>query len=417
MTDNGPHRNSSPLRLGVIGAGQRAMTYLEDLPPEIASRVDLVAVCEPSDTAYNIAAAGFPSSKPRRYDDPYALMAEAALNALIIATPNHLHAALGTAAITAGIPTLLEKPVALTPHDAGQLWAAHLASPEIPVTVGFPLRHTPFYRRVHDLIESGKLGQILTIDAHELLDTPLTKVFHEGWRSDAALSGGFLVEKCCHDMDVLMWLAGGSPRTVFSLAGRDHFRPRPDSEQERRFQPTSAVAAALDFGHRRTLSEPASRTDPYATPAGNVDHQSVLVGFDNGVIVTFSTAMAQPVTTRRVVVLGSRGEIQGDLKTGTIVCRFADDDGGFTEVAERITAPSSGHHGGDRGISQAFWATVTGDMPANGDSLRGGLQAALLAWTAQESASTEGAVAADRVLSRLGLAASDNGVDAGYPFP
>lgn len=386
------------LRLGIIGAGKRALSYFREVPERVADRIELVAVAEPSDASYDEALATFPGSSPQRFTDGHRLIAESDLDALVVAPPNNLHADLGAAAIARGIPTLLEKPVAIDPDQAVRLWQAHLARPDVPVTVGFPLRHAPFYRRIHDLIATGELGQVLTIDAHELLGTGLTKVFHTPWRNDVEQSGGFLVEKCCHDMDILLWLVGADPAAVFSMAGRDHFRPRPEPEQESRFRASSEHSATLDFGENRTLGT-WQGTDAYSTPNGNPDHQSVVMRFANGVLVTFTGVMAQPRNTRTIRVYGTAGSVDGDLDAHVLTVRRATEDGQWTEQTEHLDAPTSGHHGGDRGIGVAFWDSVTGAVEPNPTSLHGGLRAALLAWAAQQSAATGTVVDAAGLMS------------------
>lgn len=389
-----------PLRLGIIGAGKRALSYFREVPEHVARRLALVAVAEPGEDAWTEVRAAFPGSDPVRYDDGQELIERADLDALVVAPPNHLHADLGAAAIAKGIPTLLEKPVAVTPAEVGRLWAAHLARPDVPIVVGFPLRHALFYRRAHELISSGELGQVLTIDAHELLGTGLTKVYHTPWRNDVAQSGGFLLEKCSHDMDIVLWLAGADPVSLFSLAGRDHFRPRPESEQETRFRASSLLPATVDFGENRTIGQ-WQGTDAYSTPNGNPDHQSVVMQFANGVLVTFTAVMAQPRNTRKLAVYGTAGSVEGDLDANVMTVRRATDDGQWTEQTTHLDSPLAGHYGGDRGISKDFWAAVTGTSTPSGASLYRGLRAVLLAWAAQESAATGSVIDAGRVLSSI----------------
>src|SRR5699024_1136448 len=72
-------------------------------------------------------------------------------------------------------------------------------------------------------------------------------VQYQGWRQDVSRSGGWMLEKCCHDLDVLGYVLDSHLVRVHSMASALTFRPRPEQEQLPRFRP-AAGTGEIDFG-------------------------------------------------------------------------------------------------------------------------------------------------------------------------
>jgi predicted dehydrogenase len=318
----------------------------------------------------------------------------AELDAVIVAPPNLHHAHDAELVLARGIPLLLEKPVAITIEECRRLWqASQAATATASILVGFVLRYTPFYSKVKEIVGAGTLGTILTVEADENLGTNLTNLFHRGWRRDDGLSGGFMVEKCCHDFDILNWLVGEHVEAVFSRARRTHFVPDPPGGRRSRFAAENiARAEDLDFGDRRIAQAfhtpiPGS---PYDFPADSPDHQAVLLAFDRGALGTFTASMGQPHTTRGIRIRGTDGSLDGSLDDNRIVVHKpqARDDNGSEATVYVVEAESGNHNGGDKVIAEAFWRTAAGESASVKAGLREGIEAVLVALAAQESSAT-----------------------------
>src|SRR5699024_9937484 len=100
----------------------------------------------------------------------------------VVTSPNYQHVPYANAAMSRSLPVMLEKPVATTVDDMATLWDAYENRPGGQVVVGFVLRYTPFYSRIREIIESGRLGESLSIQTDETLGTGLTMVQYRGWR-------------------------------------------------------------------------------------------------------------------------------------------------------------------------------------------------------------------------------------------
>lgn len=387
------------LKVGVIGAGNRAASYFTGMPPEMREAVRIHAIADPSparrDTFARVLAEGRPV---QFYEDGQALLDRETLDALIIGTPNHAHADDAIAAMACGVPLLLEKPVAISVEQCRRLWQAYQNNGRPAVFVGFVLRYTPFYARLKSLLREGLLGQILSIDMDENIQSSVTSLYFRGWRRWDRLSGGFMVEKCCHDFDVLNHLADAKATRVFSMAERSHFVPRPRAEQQRRFDHETLKRTVLDYHSpiaETRLSE-LSAASIYDLESDVPDHQSVMVAFDNGILSCFSAAHAQPRSTRRTRICGAAGALEGDIERSRIrMDRHQGEVFEYVTSEIQVDAEAGGHYGGDAQLKQRFWDAAAGHTVDCQAGIREGIEAVLVALAAEQSRQTGQPVAVE----------------------
>lgn len=380
------------VRVGLVGAGQRASAYFRNIPSDMTDAVRLTSVADPEPARREAFASlvGAVGAEAELLDDGVAMLREHALDAAVVATPNDQHVPYALEAMRRGLPLLLEKPVATTLEDLAALWQAEQARPAGRTVVGFVLRYTPFYERVREIVRSGRLGEILAVQADENLGTGLTMVQYQGWRQDVTRSGGWMLEKCCHDLDVLGYVLDSRPVRVHSMASALAFRPRPEAEQLPRFRP-SAGTGEIDYADasaREVLREKVQHS-PYA-PSGLPDRQVATLEFASGVLGTFTAVMAQPRTTRRLRIFGTEGLLEGDIGERRLDLSFPD-PAGSAEVAreqERIEIGDSGHQGGDEVLGELFWHLAAGEDRIPRAGLADGIDAVLCAMALQESART-----------------------------
>src|SRR5690625_1978158 len=333
--------NPDAIRVGVIGAGLRASGFFRDIPEGLEDAVQIAALADPDPdkragfgeliavtqtdphTQAAVAKRWAPGAHQAEYSDGLELLAKQRdLDALIVATPNSQHVPYAVEAMSQSLPLMLEKPVATSVEDLAALWRADHAVGGSTTLVGFVLRYTPFYSKVREIVQSGRLGTILSVEANENLATPLTKRQYRGWRQDTGKSGGWMVEKCCHDFDILSHLLDSRPTRVFSMASAQHFRPRPEEEQLRRFQ----IAAQDGEGDSEELRDTMQHS-PYSE-SNLPDRQVATLEFANGVYATFTATMAQPRTTRRIRIFGTEGMLEGSTVEKAIRLQFPDPAGG-----------------------------------------------------------------------------------------
>lgn len=180
----------------VIGAGLIGRTHVE----RVIADASLAAIVDPAAGARELAAA---QDVPWFADIDACLAATRAAGA-IVASPNGLHLAHASACLRAGIPALVEKPLADT-AEAGRKIVALAASTGVPVLVGHHRRHSPVIEAAHEVVSSGRLGRIVTTHASFWLMKP-PDYFDMAWRTRAG--GGPTYINLIHDIDLMQHLCG-----------------------------------------------------------------------------------------------------------------------------------------------------------------------------------------------------------------
>lgn len=377
------------IRVAVIGAGIRAVSYLTNVPEAIRSRIQLVAVADPNEKRRKMLMERFAQwGAPDQYEDGDELLEKASFDVLIIGSYNTTHADYAIKAFKTGAAILLEKPVATSVEQCRRLWQEFKKAGNERVFIGFVLRYAPFYRQLREFLDRKTIGQLLAIDADENLSQSLSSLFLRAWRRDDRVTGGFMVEKCCHDFDILHMLTGSRVTRVFSMAKRTHFIGRPREEQHRRFDPEYIREIALDYGdiHIKKIFEETSDESVY-TDIGDVpDHQAVMIEFEDGTLVNFMACLAQPRATRRIRLFGSNGSLEGDIDRGTIIQDIPFEKHlGAETIIHNICADDSGHHGADSVLNDAFWDAASGGEVRSMAGIREGIEASLVGIAVEQS--------------------------------
>lgn len=204
--------NRPGVRLAVMGAGLIGRRHAE----HVAREAVLAAIIDPSPAARAVAEA---------HDAPWFatlddLLAVDRPDGVIVATPNQLHVENGLACVAAGLPALVEKPIADNVDDAEHLVAAAEAA-GVPLLVGHHRRHNPLIAHARDMIASGELGTVLAVQATCWFSKP-DAYFEPEWRRSPG--AGPVLVNLIHDIDLLRFLCGEveSVRALDSNAVRGH---------------------------------------------------------------------------------------------------------------------------------------------------------------------------------------------------
>jgi predicted dehydrogenase len=165
------------------------------------SRARLVAIVDPAPEARAYASA----ARTRWFATIDELLAAEPPDGAIVATPNALHHAHAAMLIAAGVPVLVEKPVATTAAE-GEAIAEAAAGSDVPVLVGHHRRHSPRLLAARELIHGGRIGEVVAVSATTLLAKPAEYFDAALWRREPG--GGPILINLIHDVDVLRMLCG-----------------------------------------------------------------------------------------------------------------------------------------------------------------------------------------------------------------
>lgn len=320
------------------------------------------------------------------------------IDGVIICTPNHLHTEPAIEAMKRGWVVALEKPIAETNENC-QLLLNTKKKFRAQVLVGFVLRSAPFYIKAKELITNGVIGDIITVQADEIPAILTTSVmFRSNWRRFTKMSGGSLLEKACHDMDILTWLVDSNPAYVNSFAGERVFRPNPDLPErcdkcpiqnscpyylppEVYDHPDQINKANDGLLYKFTRDNSACI---YNNGHDIYDYQSVQIEYENGVSASFVMDFSGggKSSGRHLKVIGTKGTVFGRLEDNEIHLhnKLSDKIETF-----KLKDDGSGHGGANRTHADVFIEMMNDRSVQPSATLESGFTSAMLCFAADES--------------------------------
>ena len=326
---------------------------------------------------------------------------------VINGTMDHQHVPTSLPLLAAGYDMLLEKPFATFEDEMWQLVRAARRH-QRKVSICHVLRYTPFYAAIREQVMRGVIGDILNVQTVEHVSYHHMAVgFIRGkWSKKSYCHSTMLMAKCCHDLDLIAWMKSGiRPRSVSSFGSNFQFRPEqaPPGAGTRCLVDCPIEAECLysarkhyiDHPHRWTfyvweslehLDQPTLEDKIHSLETDNpygrcvwkcdmevVDHQSVLIEFEDGSTATHNMIGGASRPSRSIHLIGTRGEIQGVFEDKRFVIRHIDPRPGH-EYSEEVIDPAvrgnegrdmhgafGGHGGGDLRLVADFVRVVRGE--------------------------------------------------------
>ena len=381
--------NNPPLSLAFVGCGARGFTYAQ-LAARQPDRYRIVAGADPAPERVERIRAVSANPHFRGFANGATLLAAGKLaDVLVIATQDHGHFDPCRQGLRLGYHILLEKPIATRVEQV--LEVERLAEQTgRRVMVCFVLRFAAFYRKVKEIIDSGRLGEIVGVQASEgVMPWHQAHSFVRGHWSVVAKSSPMLLSRCCHDTDVLHWLVGRRCRRVASFGSLECFRPEraPAGAPPRctdgcpvadtcpynalRYagdQRIPWLAMVYDRAQSATAGEIADwlRTSPwgrcvYRCDNDAVDRQVLALEFEGGITATFTMTAFE--NGRHIEVYGTKGVLKGGetyrRHFGAHLVLLPHEG-----PAERYTVQAEDggyelHGGGDPGLIHALYGEMT----------------------------------------------------------
>jgi predicted dehydrogenase len=212
------------LTVGLIGCGGIAQRAHVPALRRLESVVRVVRVCDVREEAARRLADAFQCAWSTDYRE---LVEDPKIDAVVICTPEFLHAEQAVAAASAGKHVLCEKPMARTLAEADSMIAAAEAA-NVRLMIAHSRRFTPRYQRAYELIQSGAVGEPVLVRENERRQRIVPAApgaMPPGWRPDPAkattwysqarYAEGTVFHIGVHEMDLLRWFAGADAESVF----------------------------------------------------------------------------------------------------------------------------------------------------------------------------------------------------------
>ncbi|MEO7496432.1 MAG: Gfo/Idh/MocA family oxidoreductase [Massilia sp.] len=323
---------SARKRYAIVGVGSRARLYMNAVTGKFRDGNEIVAVCDsnPGRAALavrKISATGASTPRPYSGADFERMIRETKPQFIIVTTPDATHDDYIVRALDAGCDVITEKPMTTTPEKAQRILDAVKRSGR-HIRVCFNYRYSPPRTQVKDLLMSGEIGDVLSVDFTWLLNTSHGADYFRRWHSNKAMSGGLMVHKATHHFDLVNWWLGAQPELVQAFGSRQFYTP------------AMAKRLGLQGAHERCLTCPEKAKCTFYLDIGadeglkalyldNEKHDgyfrdqcvfrpeisiedtmSVMVRYDNGVQLSYALSAYDAWEGYHIAFNGTKGRIE-----------------------------------------------------------------------------------------------------------
>lgn len=367
------------MRVGIIGLGYR-LGYLARIFSAARPDFTIVGYVDPTP-------AGLPYtaehgiSVGKQYDSLEALLDNEELDLLMVGSPNHLHLGHIRIGLERGKKIFTEKPVVTTVEDTMELAGLIGQYGSDNVMVGLVLRYAPLYVDLRKAQADGVLGDITSIEASEHIPPHHGAFFMRDWRRYEKYAGSFMLEKCCHDLDLYNGVMGCRPQYVSSFGGRRSFTPAN--------APASAGVNDMEIYHRKPSGWQGS-DKVFDSDGDIIDFQTAIVQYENGAALTFHTNLNVPDDFRRFAVMGAKGMAEGDFIRNFLRVTDSRTSDRLVDTTYKMSELSQ-HYGADEQMAEDILKHMLEGVPLP-VSVTDALEAGLLALSMDQAMRTRSVV-------------------------
>ena len=414
--------------VAIIGCGSRGQNVYGKYMHESKEQFKIISLCDISEVMLGLAKDKFGVASENCFTDVEAFFAEKRADVLVIATQDRDHVAMCVKALELGYDVLLEKPISPIESELYQLLDAQKKYGG-KVVVCHVLRYAPAFIKVKKIIESGDIGKIISIDwTEQVAYWHQAHSFVRGnWRNDQETSP-MIMQKCCHDLDLLQYYADSKCDFVYSVGSTSFFN--------RENQPKDAADRCQDCKYINTCPYSAERvyvqqfvnigsvtgwpfdvvdvTRPitveslrkayqsnqygrcvFACDNNVVDNQNVIIQFENNVKATLTMTGFTGYAGRKVTIHGTLGEIEMDENRDMLKVSIYGEEKdvydvrkseaySIADIVNTLGKDEFGHGGGDQLLVQDFYQALTGETDAE-TTLEKSIESHLMALAAEKS--------------------------------
>lgn len=376
------------LRIGIIGYGSRISNMAKSLAM-FSIPYQVTAITDPRATEIQASQDPF-LSETEYYESADALLAQAdQLDGVMIGTRCLLHTEMACKVAATNLPLFLEKPVAITFDQVGQL-AATYRTVTAPTVVSFPLRLSLVLQRVKAIIDSGQIGTVEQVVAS--CNVPYGSGYYRSWHRNYDQNGGLFLQKATHDLDYINYLVDQPPKWIsamkalrvyggdmpFDLQCKDcHLQETCPESPFSRFR-SGFEGQEVHFGDQKAYCV-------FSEGFELEDMGSCMLEYENGVQASYTQNFftRYKAAQRGARLYGYKGTIEFDWYQNQIKV--------FSHTSPVVETIDFGgnmpHFGGDRELCYDFLMAMRERQPSR-SPLSAGITSALTCLWARESANT-----------------------------
>lgn len=355
------------MKVGIVGLGYR-LGYLGFVFNALDPDFQIVGYVDPAPAGMaELNEHGISAGK--QYATPEELIANETFDLLMIGSPNHMHLDHIRVGLEAGLTVFTEKPIVSSIEQTYALAELLAKHGQERLLVGLVLRYAPMYRDLMQAKNDGLLGNIVSVEAAEHIYPYHGAFFMRDWRRYSKWSGSFLLEKCCHDLDLYNSVIGSRPERVASFGGRKIFIPENDPRRE-------GINDMSLFHRKPTGWEGSDKV--FDSDGDIIDYQVAIIEYANGVGMNFHTNLNAPDQFRRFAIFGTRGQAEGDFIRGYFDVHEVLNEKRTIHKEYATRTELSQHYGADEKMAEEVIAHVmhAGPLPVSPlDAMEAGILA------------------------------------------
>ncbi|MFQ6048037.1 MAG: Gfo/Idh/MocA family protein [Phycisphaerae bacterium] len=384
---NNMYDQSNPLPVGIVGCGGRGLGLGRELQQIKLGRV--VALCDISNQRIDIARRFFPHAQVAA--DPAQLAASDHVHAIIIATPDDTHVDIALRLRPYHKHLLVEKPLATSIHDCDRLVRGYQNHTQTVQMVGLCMRYNNLTQRIHRLVASGLIGQVLVAHCIDNVSVGGDYYFHR-WMSRKKHVVGLLLQKGCHSLDFISWIIGSRAAKVHAFGALNYYGgdEPPDktcSTCQRFDECTERMERTVRYDY---IQEQVRVPDfcAYSREVDVCDNAVVNVLYENGAKLSYTECHFTPDYVREFAFIGTEGRIYARYPHQGVPEIFISFRHRPRKLFhETVEMGLGGHAGGDRAMLAEFVQAINQNRPPLTD-LTAGRESAAIAISAEQSIET-----------------------------
>ncbi|WP_285246995.1 Gfo/Idh/MocA family oxidoreductase [Pseudarthrobacter sp. efr-133-R2A-89] len=385
-------------RLALVGTGGRSEMYIRAVFGKHADTAELVAFSDvnPGRVEFYqglIQELGAPG--PIASFDPADLTAFIQANNIdrvVVTTPDYTHAGYIVEALRAGADVVVEKPLTIDAEGCRRITKA-VQETGRNVVVTFNYRYSPRNSALKEIIQSGVIGKVTSIDFSWVLDTVHGADYFRRWHREKKNSGGLLIHKASHHFDLVNWWIDDVPERVFASGGLKFYGDKNAAERglgprpERGTPDAGAPAGdkdpfALDLREDERLKAlfldnehyDGYRRDQDVFTGGITieDNLALVVEYQGGPRLSYSLNAHSPWEGYRVAVNGTEGRAELEVVERAAVLHSTDKKAVVDPSATPVEEEDAVRRNGERLVVQRHWEAAYEVPIVNGEGGHGG---------------------------------------------
>lgn len=380
----------APIKIAIIGAGNRGNLYSEYalLFPD---KLKVIAVAEPNKERRSLFAEKHQLKSDFIFENDKQLFLQPKLcDAVIITTQDDNHYKPVLAALDTGYHVLVEKPMSPSLAECREMVNKAKEKKRL-LKLAYVLRYTPFFQKIKELININAIGTVrhIAIDMNVAFWHQAHSFVRGNWRKSGD-SSPMILAKSCHDFDIIHHLINNPCKNISSFGHLTHFTNENAPEgsktrcldgclaeekcpysakkiylQENTNWPVNTICSDLSYeGRLEAIKNGPYGRCVYRCDNDVVDHQIVQLQFENHATATITMSGFTQKLERHVKILGTHGEINGELADNKIELKQF----GMEPKQIQIQPATFGMHaGGDFGLLEDFHLLLSSSNPGDND--------------------------------------------------